>query len=94
MNIPTTKALIKTSYSGYTVKPFKWADETKPFSYQIDNEEEADLWGVMSLKGEEQCELISNFEDQDEAHQFAELLTICLNQIKAFQNENIQTETK
>lgn len=93
MNINTHTALLKLDYNSFIVAPFKYADE-QSYPYRIEDVTEADIWVVLACKDNLFDVQIGQFKDQDLAHQFAELLTVCLNQVKTFTNENLQTETK
>lgn len=75
--------LVSLNYTGYSVKPFK---EINHVFYQCELGEE-DCWTVQGDLKDYSLSL-ARFKEQDEAHQFAELLTICLSQIKAFQDEH------
>lgn len=90
MEINTTTALIKLSYKSIIVAPFKHLYKDKSFPYRIDDPKDADLWCVLGVGGMFDVALAEfEAEDQDKAHQFAELLTECLTNIKAFTDEEI-----
>lgn len=86
MEILDKDRLVSTDYNNYVVTPFKQSIGGD-FYYSCEPLE-AERWTVQG-----ECKdivfSIARFKEQDKAHQFAELLTVCLNQIKAFQDENI-----
>lgn len=81
-------SFINNNHTAYRVAPFKKHPDCLVF-FRTDVEQEADKWGVISRTDEGDKNVLWYFDDQDKAHQFAELLTECLTKIKAFTDENI-----
>lgn len=89
MEIDLDANLIKLAYDKYQALPFK---THLGFDYSCDPRD-AHFYYVCGISGRMRYKLQKfKAEDQDKAHQFAELLTECLTKIKAFTDENIETK--
>jgi len=78
-------SLVRLSFEKYKVVPMK-KHSTFFTAYRCEEGEE-DHYSVMAVDESEIEIQTASFSDQDKAHQFAELLTECLNKIKTFTDE-------
>lgn len=82
IRINETKKLVCLEFTKYEVHPFK----NIPFGTDYRCEEEkADFYAVMDING---AYKLAEFSDKTKAEQFAIILQVSLNQIKAFKELN------